>query len=600
MKPYKISAYIGVLALALGLSACSDFLNRPPKTQLPNDPKFYSNESNLRGSVNGMLTIHFGGYESGWNRSKFGNQTTAASWSDDICQSTATEMTKNVPTSGGGWSFERVKKMNILIDGLKSATIAEEPRAHWMGVFLFYRALENADLIRSFGSIPYYEEAPASTDTELLYKPQTDRLTNMKKICADLEYAAQHVRISDGNPGLEVNRDVVCAKAADLMLFEGSWQKYHENKPAEAKFFFEKAKSFAKMIMDSGRYRIADSYRDLFTSEDLAGNPEIIMYRSYMEGKVTHAVMSFEIEQPQNNAPSKALIESYRTLNGQAWGQAGNPQNYGDKVFKNEMKDRDPRLAFSIDTEKPHFNLVEKEYSTSGYFNRKFIKKDYIGTARGQSNTNTTDAPVIRYAEVLLIYAEASAELGTVGGTAMTQEDMDKSINVIRDRKDVMMPHLQISGDDVLVNGIAIMDPQRTEGVSPLLWEIRNERRIEMEQEGKRYLDLKRWKELWRADSSKNPKQNMGVWVNKDVILNTLNSGLAGDGELTPEMIAKNKKSVEETIRTFGDTWEGYIMGNVKNLREVEDKHYLDPLPIDQLKLYKDRNYVLKQNPGWE
>ncbi len=422
----------------------------------------------------------------------------------------------------------------------------------------------------------------------------------MRKICADLEYAAQHVRVKDLYPKQEVNRDVVCARAADLMLYEGSWQKYHQNNQAEAKFFFEKAKAFAKMVMDTKKYKLSESYRDLFTSEDLALNPEIIMYRSYMAGKVTHSVMSFEIEQPQENAPSKSLIESFRTLNGQAWGQDGNPQNYGDKVFTNEMKDRDPRMGYCLDIEGPHYNLVESKYSTSGYFNRKYIRTEYIGTAQGQSSTNTTDAPVLRYAEVLLIYAEACAELGTVGGPAMTQDDMDKSINTIRDRKDVMMPHLQISGDNVLVNGVQVMDPQRTPEVSPLLWEVRNERRIEMEHEGKRYLDLKRWKELWRADSNKNPKQNMGAWVDRTVILNYLKTEAAKKAPLTPEDLKKIEKSVKEAIHTFGDGDQGYLQGNVKDLRVVEDKHYLDPLPIDQLKLYKDHKAVLKQNPGWE
>lgn len=601
MKLYKkVGIYAGFLSLAMGTMSCSDFLNRPPKTELPNNQQFYSNEVTLRGSANELLPLHFGGYESGWTRSKFGNQTTAATWSDDICQSGVTEMTKIVPTSSGGWSFDNIKKLNILLEGVEAGTLSEEPKAHWKGIFLFYRALENANLIRAFGSIPYYEEASKYQDTELLYKPQTDRTTNMRKICADLEYAAQHVRVKDLYSKQEVNRDVVCARAADLMLYEGSWQKYHENNQAEAKFFFEKAKAFAKMVMDTKKYRLSDNYRDLFTSEDLALNPEIIMYRSYVAGKVTHSVMSFEIEQPQENAPSKSLVESFRTLNGQAWGQDGNPQNYGDKVFTNEMKDRDPRMGYCIDTEAPHYNLVESKYSTSGYYNRKYIRTEYIGTSQGQSSTNTTDAPVLRYAEVLLIYAEASAELGTVGGPAMTQDDMDKSINTIRDRKDVMMPHLQISGDNVLVNGVQVMDPQRTPEVSPLLWEIRNERRIEMELEGKRYLDLKRWKELWRADSNRNPKQNMGAWVDRAVILNYLKTEAEKKAPLTPENLNKIEKSVKAAIHTFGDSDQGYLQGNIKNLRVVEDKHYLDPLPLDQLKLYKDHNAVLKQNPGWE
>lgn len=601
----KIGLAAGLAALALTVSSCNDFLNRPPKTQLPNDPSFYSNESNLRLSVNGMLPIHFSGYNTSWSRSAFGNQTKHAFWSDDICQTEPSQMTKTAPASGGGWDFTRVKKMNILIEGLESSSLEGEPKEHWMGVFYFYRALENADLIQTFGSIPYYEEAPESIDTELLYKPQTGRVENMKKICKDLEYAAEHVRLTDGHPGLEVNRDVVCAKAADLMLFEGTWQKYVEKNNAEAKFFLEKAKMFARKVIDSGRYQISDTYRDLFTSEDLAGNPEILVYRSYIAGLTTHSVMSFEIEQPQINAVSKSLVESYRSTNGLAWAQDGNALNHGDKDFANEVKDRDPRLSYVIDTNMLHPQLVSKTFSTTGYFSRKYIKEEYIGTAQGQSSTNTIDCPALRYGEVLLIYAEASAELGSVGGPAMTQEEMDMTINTIRNRKDVRMPHLTVSGDNVSVNGQMINDPVRTEGVSPLIWEIRNERRVEMNLEGKRYNDLRRWGELWRADNLKNPKQDMGAWIDKDAILKILTdeaieSAKKNDKEVTQDDLAKLAKSVDTTIRIHGDARQGYIKGTEKKVRVVEDKHYLDPIPKDQIKLYKDHGVTLKQNPGWD
>ena len=602
MKYYiKLGLSAGLLALTMSLSSCSDFLNRPPKTQLPNDPSFYGRESNLRLSVNGMLPVHFSGYQTGWNRSSFGNQTTSATWSDDICQSAPTQMTKVAPASGGGWDFSRVKKMNILIEGLESSDLKGEPHDHWLGVFYLYRALENFDLISTFGSIPYYEKAPKSTDIDLLYLPQSDRVENMKKICADLEFAAEHVRISDGAPQQEINRDVVCAKAANMMLLEGTWQKYVEKNNENAKFFLEKAKMFAGKVIEGGRYRISDNYRDLFTSEDLAGNPEVLVYRSYIAGKSTHSVMSFEIEQPQQNGVSKSLVESFRTTNGLAWAQEGNAQNHGDKVFANEVKDRDPRLGYVIDAEELHPNLLMSMYSVSGYYSRKYTKPEYIGTAAGQSSTNTTDCPILRYAEVLLIYAEAAAELGSVGGPAMTQAEMDKTINTIRDRKDVKMPHLTISGDNVLVNGQMINDPAKTEGVSSLIWEIRNERRVELELEGKRYNDLRRWGELWRADNEKNPKQDMGAWIDKDFILAKLNEEAAEkEGKLTEEIKEKNAKSVNKAIRIHGTGRQGYIKGTGDTKRVVEAKHYLEPIPKDQIKLYKDHGVTLKQNPGWD
>ena len=86
---------------------------------------------------------------------------------------------------------------------------------------------------------------------------------------------------------------------------------------------------------------------------------------------------------------------------------------------------------------------------------------------------------MLRYAEVLLNLAEAKAELGTI-----TQSDLDRTVNVIRDRAG--MPHLTLN---------PVMDPKyAAEGLSSLIIEIRRERRVVLCFEDTRYQDLMRWK----------------------------------------------------------------------------------------------------------
>src|SRR5690606_14444477 len=124
---------------------------------------------------------------------------------------------------------------------------------------------------------------------------------------------------------------------------------------------------------------------------------------------------------------------------------------------------------------------------------------------------NITDAPVIRLGEVLLNYAEAAAELGTI-----SQDDLDKSINQLRNRANVSMPNLQSLGGQPAANGVVYDDPKRDPSVSPMLWEIRRERRVELMMDGFRLDDLRRWKKLEYTDTQKNVDVNRGAWIDKE------------------------------------------------------------------------------------
>src|SRR5690625_7748969 len=104
------------------------------------------------------------------------------------------------------------------------------------------------------------------------------------------------------------------------------------------------------------------------------------------------------------------------------------------------MDNRDLRLRETIVPEL-RLNGVVSNYSTSGYATHKFLNEEIKDLPEGSSNLNPTDAPVIRYGEVLMNYAEAAAELGT-----LTQEDLDKSINQLRARGEGVVPPLQVIG----------------------------------------------------------------------------------------------------------------------------------------------------------
>ena len=577
-----------LLATAVSFSSCDDFLTRDPQDTVTDVPSFWNNEENLRTSFLDYYTYFFPGYRSGWNRADNFAETNVADWTDDNAQEVATLFTKVAPTTDAdNWNFKKIRNMNLLLSRIQSSNLGEEAKNHWSGVARLFRAMEYAKLVQKFGDVPYYDAVVGSTDNEQLYRARDPRTTVMDKVNEDLAFACTNIRVNDGTKGLTVNRAVAQGFASRIMLFEGTWQKYHANNTAKAAEYLKAAKDYAAALMQTNAYSIAPSYKSLTTSEDLAGNPEIIMYRSYVENVVMHSLMSFQNTEHEMSSPSRSFIDAFLTKNGLPIHQAGNT-DYKGKEYANEIQNRDPRLADNIDEESGlRLNGVAAVYAASGYYANRYVNKDLINKPGGMSSTNTTDAPVMKLNEVMLNYIEAAAELAELGQYTLTQADFDKTINAIRDRQSTQMPHLTLAGNALKVNGVEINDPDRDATVKPIIWEIRRERRVELAYEGLRFNDLRRWGKLEYADMTKNKKLNMGAWINK------------ADYPENAEALAKITLCDENGKIVTGN--EGYIMPitEVAKMRVMADKDYLYPIPVDQITMYENHGFKLTQNPGW-
>ena len=577
-----------LLATAVSFSSCDDFLTRDPQDTVTDVPSFWNNEENLRTSFLDYYTYFFPGYRSSWERADNFAETNVADWTDDNAQEVATLFTKVAPTSdAGNWNFKKVRNMNLLLSRIQSSNLGEEAKNHWSGVARLFRAMEYAKLVQKFGDVPYYDAVVGSTDNEQLYRARDPRTTVMDKVNEDLAFACANIRVNDGTKGLTVNRAVAQGFASRIMLFEGTWQKYHANNTAKAAEYLKAAKDYAAALMQTNAYSIAPSYKSLTTSEDLAGNPEIIMYRSYVENVVMHSLMSFQNTEHEMSSPSRSFVDAFLTKNGLPIHQAGNT-DYKGKEYAKEIQNRDPRLADNIDEESGlRLNGVAAVYAASGYYANRYVNKDLINKPGGMSSTNTTDAPVMKLNEVMLNYIEAAAELAELGQYTLTQADFDKTINAIRDRQSTQMPHLTLAGNALKVNGVEINDPDRDATVKPIIWEIRRERRVELAYEGLRFNDLRRWGKLEYADMVKNKKLNMGAWINK------------ADYPENAEALAKITLCDENGKIVTGN--EGYIMPitEVAKMRVMADKDYLYPIPVDQITMYENHGFKLTQNPGW-
>ncbi|MCP9199271.1 RagB/SusD family nutrient uptake outer membrane protein [Gramella sp. GC03-9] len=569
MNIRRLPIYILIAFAILGCE--KDFLEVPPQDQLT-DETFWSSEENVRTFSYGFYEGYFIGYGESF---AWGDYFSGQSLNDDFAPTNPPRFTQQVPTSGGGWNFGWVRKANIFIDRVATVPMEQEAIDHWTGVGRFFRGLEYHDLVKSFGDVPYYDKELEENDNEMLYKSRDDRTFVMDRVLEDFEFAAANVRENVANEGQEVDRSVVLAYMSRVFLFEGTWQKYHENNTEKAREYLEAAKWAAQEVINSGEFSLGN-YREVFNSLSLSGNPEVILYREYAEGVLTHALNSYNNKEPQTG-PSKDAIESYLAADGLPIALSSEYQ--GDRGIDNVMANRDPRMYETFVSDELRLNGIDFNHSTTGYATHKFLNEEIKDDPIGSSNLNPTDAPVIRYGEVLVNYAEAAAELATVGGPALSQADLDESINVLRNRPGVDLPALEVVGGQPAVNGMTYDDPARDPDVPALIWEIRRERRTELMMEGFRLDDLKRWRKLEYTDMVEYPDINRGAWIVKADY---------------PDA------NLDNLVLTEGD--EGYIIpaSAAASLRTFDDPRvYLQPIPLDQITLYSNNGAHLEQNPGW-
>jgi hypothetical protein len=273
--------------------------------------------------------------------------------------------------------------------------------------------------------------------------------------------------------------------------------------------------------------------------------------------------------------------------------------------YFDQFQNRDPRLAQTLMA--PGYvelggldEVIEdiKSYDLTGY---RFIK--HIGDATHDgATTSTTDWSVFRYPEVLLNYAEAKAELGT-----LTPEDIENTIDMIRDR--VGMPALDMdaanASPDALMAGFY---PNADQGPNKgVILEIRRERTIELVCEGHRQWDMFRWKEGAQMIPSSNGQNGFyGVWFpvmgehdmngngKTDLVLwnGTKPSQPDSDDPVTMLEVGAGK----EIELTEGD--KGYVV-RFRGLTYVwdEGRDYLNPIPLGQRVI---TGGALTQNPGYE
>ena len=529
-------------------------------------------------------------------------------FSDDIVNySTQSQFTRAVPTSTG-WdgNYKWIRRANVMIDRIDSrmkGILSSEEYSHWMGVARLFRGLEYARLVNSYGDVPYYDHVVKNTDKNDLYKDRTPRNEVMDNVYDDFEYALANIRLNDG--AQNINRYVAAALVSRWALYEGSWQKYYYNNPSQATKFFNLAVAAGDIVMNSGRFDITLDFRSLFGSKDLSSSKDVILYRKYDAAQgVTHCVASYSnVSESRSVGPNLSLIKSFVCVDGKDW-QTSSVENSKDFSLANLIKTRDSRFEASF------YHKPTVKSKSCYLYPVKFIPRSalkYLEVKGGAPDVEYTSVnnlngyPVLRYAEVLLNWIEAKAELSTLGAGSVTQEDIDLSVNKIRNRP-LAQEAVERGVQKTAPMELAALpdDPSRDSDVPALLWEIRRERRMEFAFEHSRIIDLRRWKKLEYMDTDANADLLSGTWVNfpaecpDDLVAD--NKGKIRVMTASGDLITFDGKNGAKMVGFF---YPAENKGRLPFLNVPNINPYLTPVGSNTITDYSNKGYKLTQTEGW-
>jgi hypothetical protein len=596
----KYINYLLILNILLFSSCDEEFMDRYPQTSISPE-EFFKTEQDLELYINGLLSLP-GMFQYQTDQSSDNLATTGAVEIKSIM--TGSPTSQNIT---GGWDWGRLRNINYFLENSREADASLEAIQHYEGIARYYRAIFYSDMVQRYSDVPWYDQLLSPTDEDL-YKGRDSRETVVDGIMEDLEFASQHVRenVASGTPG----NWAVKAFYARFSLYEGTFRKYHEELGLQntANMYLTKASEVSKMIMDSGNFSIystgnpENDYRTLFNSQDLTGNPEVILFNAYDVNKDRSSNVNTGVFGTYEQSPSRDLVQSYLMADGSKF---TDNQGYEQFSYVQEFTDRDPRLYQTlvypgwVREPEPNAYIPMLNRNFSGYYQLK-----------GYSNTidnlelGGLDFPVYRYAEVLLTYAEAQAELG-----ALTQADLDATINVIRNRAG--MPGLMMNQANAQPDPFMVAKYPKVSGpTAGTLLEIRRERRVELAVEGYRYDDLMRYSAgkllenipegMYFTGLGKHDLTGDGI---PDILLVSEETDIPEDSnketnELGEQLIYYKTGTIDDNVTVYLENGEqgGTMVTEVTPREFIEPKYYYRPVPVQQVAL----NPNLEQIFGWE
>lgn len=564
--------YILVAGLSLFYS-CSD-LNLNPLSEGSSE-SWYSNETEINMALNDLYKLDFWpDYMIPWADYDL--------WSDDMMSRGSTTPITNGTLNGqdgtvnGWWTnlYKGIARANSILINLEKSKdkLPEAVISKYAGEARFIRASHYSRLITYFGDVVYSDKIMDLKESFTLAK--TSKTIILQKIYEDYDFAASSLPATYGTTtNMHATKGAALAMKARVALFFEDWAV---------------ARDAAKACMDLGEYELFNDYETLFLSK--TKNPKELIF-----GIPRSTLLNVTISDTKN----------YLTRLAGGWGGVAGPTWYlfcsylctdglpidESPLFdpKNPFKNRDPRCTATIvEFGTPWLGFIYQPHpdslktlnlktglmvtnndnranaqfaSFNGLAFKKGIDSEWIDDYKAE-NTNI----IIRYADVLLMYAEAKTELGEID-----QAMLDASINKVRARAYKVAVDNKAAYPAVIAGDKAAMRKA-----------IRIERRMELALEGRRYEDLLRWKLAEKA-------------LNKDIY------GLLDPADLRTKVVKPGlwffpqvPQIDEDGIADFEPM---YSAGLVKlcAVRNFPAHQYLWPIPTKEILI----NPNLKQNTGY-
>ena len=587
--------YIGILLGTLGFTACNKLDQLPQST---------ATRSAVFGTENGLKL-----YTNSFYGMEFlpRNSTTQDAMSDYL----AVKAVENFIREGGyaantssGWTWSDLRNINYFIENCNNPAIPEPVRNNYLGIARYFRAYFYMEKVERFGDVPWIGKA-LNVDDPSLTGGRDKRELVMDSVLADLDFACTNIQASNDPSRTTITKWVAYAYKSRVCLFEGTYRKYHTelNLMSSANKWLEQSASAADQIMKNGGFSLNTaggpgvSYRQVFTSPTPLANEVLQAAVADVNLGVLNDANWWWTSGTYGAKASftRTFINTYLNLDGTPF--TNNPA-YTTMLFKDEVKNRDLRLKQTIRS--GDYKRISNgqqvaappvfSYTFTGYQPIKWTLDD-VSFDAGALNTNAV--PLFRYAEVLLNYAEAKAELGT-----LTDADWARTVGALRARAGITggLTTKPTTADPYLITNYF---PNITD---PSILEIRRERGIELSLEGLRFPDILRWKRGELMEKEWNgfyvPALNTPMDLNEDGILDVVfyqgtRPTPTLSGVTYVDVSPRIGSAVNSQLLKNGTSGELIWMNEIR--RKWNDRNYLYPVPLNDLQ----RNPNLKQNPGW-
>jgi starch-binding outer membrane protein, SusD/RagB family len=566
--------YFTLVFLALLLvSSCSKKLDLTPQDTITN-AQYWNQPNDLTLYVNQFYTAF--PVNSGYFVSPFWADIN----SDDMIPGTFDMRLagrNTISSNNSSWNFANIRSVNYGLENYGQIPVPFSQISSGVGELNFFRAYFYFNLVKLYGDVPWLSHT-INIDSKELYNPRTKRNIVIDSVLADLDKAIAYLPLKASASANRLNKECALLFKSRVALYEGSWEKYHASTPfgvngADPSKYFHAAADAASALIGLGTLRLYvptdpnNYFRQLFGNTDLSSNPEILLWKKYITALGMGLHIQGALYQGGDRGLSKSLVESFLCKDGLPISKS--PLYKGDATLTDVATNRDPRLSQSMWVPGQVYtiqNNVVLQYFTLPWIDKTGELRNTSGyqLAKGRTtnmelaiNDGETASIIFRYAEALLNYAEAKAELNEI-----TQADVDISINLLRRR--VQMPDMKLNAITTDPNWLY---PQ----LSPAINEIRRERRVELACEGYRFDDLERWADI---DRLVNQRPLGAIFKQSDF----------------PSLVPGTNIYINPN--GYIDPYQKALTGGYK-FNPARD--YL--LPIPQLELTLNKN--LTQNPGW-